>query len=109
MKNKKTIYTIAAVLLSAFALFFRTVISGQKMLALMDVVFLFGLFTRWTDSDKKRKYYKIIFVFMAILSIFNEGIVKNAGGGNWVNFGLDLLVKVLSGIVIFSYMKYAKK
>ncbi|MFH1727351.1 MAG: hypothetical protein ABIA04_02890 [Pseudomonadota bacterium] len=108
MKNKKTIYTIAAVLLSAFAIFFRTIISSQKMLALIDVIFLFGLFTRWTDSDKKRKYYKIIFVIFALVSLFNEGILKNEGGGNWGNFGLDLLVKILSGIVIFSYMSYIK-
>ena len=108
MKNKKIIYTIAAVLVSAFAIFFRTVISEQKMLALIDVVFLFGLFTKLTDSDKKRRYYKIIFVVIVLVSLFNEGIVKNVGGGNWINFWLDLLVKVSSGIIIFSYIGYVK-
>src|SRR3989338_7402689 len=105
MKTKKQLYTIAATLVSAFALFFRIVISDQKMLALIDIAFLFGLFTTLTNSAKKRKYYKTAFVIMALISLFNEGIIKNAGGGNWVNFGLDLLVKLLSIIVIFSYMR----
>lgn len=108
MATKKQIYIIATVLVSALVYVFRVVISKQPSLGLLDILFLFGLFTSWTDSAKKRKVYKIAFVSIALLSLFNEGIMKNAGGNNWANFGWDLLIKLLSGIIIFSYMKNVK-
>ena len=106
MKTKK-IYTIVGELLLAFDIFFRRVVLEQpNLFGLTDLAFLFGIFTPLVNSDKKKKYYKIAFVMLAILSLVNEGIVKNYGGDNWANFGFDFLMKLLSGIIIFSYLKH---
>ena len=89
MKTKK-IYTIVVVLLLAFDIFFRRIVLEQpNLFGLADLAFLFGIFTPLVNSDKKKKYYKIAFVMLAILSLVNEGIVKNYGGDNWANFGFE--------------------
>jgi len=103
IKDKK--YIVYALLISILAFVLRIITGSNPFFSTIDVVLLFGLFTKWVNSEKVRKYYKILFIFLAIIVLFDEGILKNEGGHNASTFGAMLLVKILSGIVIFKYLK----
>ena len=109
LKNQR-IYEIIAFLILVFSFYFRMFIQRtSSFIWIADLFLLLLLFTSFTDTQKNHFKYKLIFWIFTVISILNEGILKNAGGHNWTNFGLDLLVKASVGILVYVYLNKKSK
>ena len=104
MDNAKKVFIGIAIVIALAILLFKPITRDglSIVLTFLDVAFLIALFS---PLSKYKEHFKSVYVFSIILSLVNEGILKNEGGHNLGLLMVEILIKASIWIVISLYLQ----